>query len=438
MPAQAFVPVFGGYTEQFWSGSMGKLAPNENFFFTPIRAEDNVGYDLKPKDPEYHNRYLGVPYLTAEMGGGMAVAYHRRPVMESADSTSAALVRLGAGVTLLGYYLYHGGTNPDGQTAMEETLLGWNGYQDLETKSYDFQTALGEFGQVRETYRTLKALHLFLHEDGAELATMAAYFPKTMPANFDDMTTPRVALRSDGKSGFLFINNYERNYPLADHDAFQVSVELPSGTVNVPQTPTRVPSGAYTFWPINMDLGGARLRYATAEPLTKLEKPDTYVFFEEPGIRPEFLLEADPGLVVRSDAGRVTKAADGTVAVDGLKAGRDAAFTLTHADGKATQVFLLSRADALDLWKKKIGGRERLLLSPGGLYFEDGRVHVEANSPADLTVARSIPKLEGDVAGFAKRGNDGSVRRVHQHPGGDARGRGHGPPDKGGCVCASG
>jgi len=78
VPTTGFLPVFGGYTEQFWSNSLKELAPNGNFFFTNIRAEDNVMGDLTPKNSTYNSKYTDFPFLTAEMGGGMAIAYHRR------------------------------------------------------------------------------------------------------------------------------------------------------------------------------------------------------------------------------------------------------------------------------------------------------------------------------------------------------------------------
>ena len=405
IPPSQYLPVFGGYTEQFWSDSLGELPPNQNFFFTRIRAEDNVGHDLQPKDKSYDDRYAGYPFLTAEMGGGMAVAYHRRPVMRAADSTSAALVKLGSGVTALGYYMYHGGTNPDGRTTLHETLDAWNGYQDIEVKSYDFQAPLGEFGQFHESYRTMKTLNLFLNEFGGQLAPMTAYFPTEMPRSLDDTLTPRVAFRSDGKSGFVFINNYERNYRLAEHPDFQVELKLPSGQVAVPQRPTMVPGGVYAIWPVNLDLGPARLRYATAQLLCRLAAPDTYVFFSISGVKPEFLFEPEPGSRITAARARVAKEGAGLLVTD-LESGRDAAISIRYPDGKVTEILLLSQTDALNLWKAGVAGRERLLLSPAGLYFDRGQVHLEADAVAQLKVA-VFPAIESEVTGFKQSGTTG-------------------------------
>ena len=108
----------------------------------------------------------------------MMTAYHRRPYLYPEDAYSMALVKLGSGSNLLGYYMYHGGTNPDGQTwlnEMQRTLA--TNYNDMPVKNYDFQAPLGEFGQKNPHYYMLRPLHLFMHDYAELLAPMAARFP---------------------------------------------------------------------------------------------------------------------------------------------------------------------------------------------------------------------------------------------------------------------
>jgi hypothetical protein len=405
IPASDFLPVFGGYTEQFWSSSLKRLPPNQNFFFTPIRAEDNVMGDLQSKSPAYNSKYGGYPFLTAEMGGGMAIAYHRRPAMQAADSTAAALVKLGSGITLLGYYMYHGGTNPEGRTSMQETLRAWNGYNDMEAKSYDFQAPIGEWGQLRDSYRTMKALHLFLADFGDELAPMQATFPVQAPRGLDDLSTPRVAFRSEGNRGFVFINNYERDYALANHSDFQVSVELPGGTLRIPSEPTSLPDGAYTIWPVNLDVGGVTLQYATAELTCRIGEPKVLVFFAWPGIEADFAFQTASGDTVEARGSPVVRQA-GRVVVRVVDPGTDFAIRVRHPGRESVQILVLSRMQALDLWKAGIGGRERLLLSPAGLYFESDRVHVSSSNPADFHVG-IFPQVDAAIPGFHPAGYDG-------------------------------
>jgi hypothetical protein len=410
VPPTDFLPVFGGYTEQFWSDSLTELPPNQNFFFTAIRAEDNVMGDLSPKNPGYNSKYDGFPFLTAEMGGGMSIAYHRRPVMHAADSTAAALVKLGAGISGLGYYMYHGGTNPDGLTALQETQSVWNGYNDMEAKSYDFQAPLGEFGQFNASYRTLRLLHLFLADFGGQLAPMAAYFPATMPKNRDDTSTPRVAVRIDdaGKRGFVFINNHQRNHPLGDKTEFQVALKLRDGALQIPRTPTTIPDGVYTHWPVNLDVGGATLRYATAELVCQIDEPRTLVFSAWPGVRADF--EFATGADITAQSGHLRREAEAVV-VEDVAAGT---ITVNGRDQKPTTLVVLPREEALRVAKARLAGRDRLVESEGDVFFENDRVHVVSRDSAKLDVA-VFPALARPPAGFRDGGAQGIFRRyAHQ------------------------
>ncbi len=412
VPPAEFLPGFGGYTEQFWSASLTELPPNQNFFFTTIRAEDNVMGDLTPKNPGYNSKYDGFPFLTAEMGGGMSIAYHRRPIMGADDSTAAALVKVGAGITGLGYYMYHGGTNPPGLTALQETQSVWNGYNDMEAKSYDFQAPLREFGQFNESYRTMRLLHLFLHDFGAQLAPMAAYFPTQMPKDREDATTPRFTARTDGRSGFIFINNYQRQHPLGAKADFQVALKLPAGTVKIPSQPVTIPNGVYTYWPVNLDVGGVTLRYATAELVGRLDDPATLVFAAWPELRSEFAFILPKGDTLKAPGAKVlvvAKDQDGPSA--GLQTvtitpGTDVAIDVIHASGKHTQIIVLPREQALHLAKATLAGRERLVLSSGDVYFADDQVHVVSRDPANLKV-EIFPALARPGTGFRDAGRDG-------------------------------
>ena len=82
-------------------------------------------------------------FFTCELGGGMMTSYHRRVYVYPQDAYSLAIVKLGSGSNLLGYYMYHGGTNPEGHAYLNEMqrtpYTNWN---DLPVKTYDFQAPL--------------------------------------------------------------------------------------------------------------------------------------------------------------------------------------------------------------------------------------------------------------------------------------------------------
>ena len=403
VPPTGFLPVFGGYTDNFWSNRLGELPPSQHFFFTAIRAEDNVMGDLTPKNAGYQSKFDNFPFLTAEMGGGMSIAYHRRPVMFAADTTAAALVKLGDGIAGLGFYMYHGGTNPESLVPLQETQAGWNGYNDMEEKSYDFQAPLGEFGQVNPTFRTLRMLQLFLADFGRELAPMVAYFPTPLPKNRDDLTTPRAAARSDGRRAFVFINNYQRTVPLPDQRDFQLTLQLPDGAVRIPRQPATIPSGVYTHWPVNLDLGGVPLEYATAELVCRLADPVTFVFSAWPGLTPEFAFPASarikaPGASIVREGGHAY--------VDGLRPGTGVAIRVTLPDGRRVQLVVLTREQALTLSKATLAGRERLVLSPADVFFDREGIHLSSRDAKDLQ-AGVYPAIGRAPAGFHGAGANG-------------------------------
>jgi hypothetical protein len=413
IPPQQFLPVFSGYPDQFWSRSMQELPPNVNYFFTPIRCEEHVDDTLHSKRPDIDARFASYPFLTAEMGGGMELSYHRRPLLNADDVAAMALVKLGSGVTLYGYYMFHGGTNPDGKyTTLQESQA--TGYpNDLPVKSYDYQAPLGEYGQMNPSFRELKTIHLFLADFGSSLAPMTSYFPDRMPASKSDTATPRVAARFEKDRGFVFINNYQRNYPLPGRKQFQVRLRTSAGEIKVPQHPTEIPSGAYVMWPVNFDLGGTVLEYSTAQLLCRLEELHTYVFFAWPGLPVEFSFETPAGAIIEAPQARIERE-NRRVIVDRISPGRQIAIRVRKLGGEEIHIILLSRKMAGDAWKVNLAGRERLLLSAAELYFTPSGVHLSTTNPNQLKFA-ILPKLEVAPEGFTSSGAHGFFEQYQTH-----------------------
>lgn len=69
--------------------------------------------------------------------------------------------------------------------------------------SYDYQAALGEFGQIRDSYKRLKLLHLFAGSFEADLCIMQTALPagaeEIAP---EDTDTLRFAVRYHKTAGF--------------------------------------------------------------------------------------------------------------------------------------------------------------------------------------------------------------------------------------------
>lgn len=168
-----------------------------------------------------------------------------------------ALVKLGSGSNLLGYYMYHGGTNPEGKlfTLNECQTSPGTANNDLPVCTYDFQAPLGEFGQTYSQYYMLRPLHLFMHDFGETIATMETSFPAPQDLKRGQDDALRWAIRSQGDSGFVFINNYERLQNLTA----KKDVLLEACDVKLPKM--TIPAGTMAIFPINI----AGIRYATAQ-----------------------------------------------------------------------------------------------------------------------------------------------------------------------------
>ncbi len=350
VPLGELLPLFGAYPDGFWSRSIKPMDGDdwENFTFKITRTDAGIGNDTLKKnqdgDTAGTEKY---PHLTCEVGGGMPASYHRRINYDPRDVEAVVLTQLGGGSSLLGYYMYHGGQNPEGKlsTLQESQATGYP--NDLPVKSYDFNAPLGEFGQVNPQYYWLRRLHLFLHDFGAPLAQMPTTLPDLRPTNKTDFATLRWAVRSDGNHGYVYVNNYQRLQPLPAKKDVQFKLNLPGGELVFPAKPVTIPADEFFFWPFNLNLGGAILIYATAQPICTTDDgtAQTFFFAETPGVQAEFAF--DPQTVAGgTDAPTVFK---------NVKPGRRAMIKLQTKAGGEIRIVLLDEADSLALRKDDAG-----------------------------------------------------------------------------------
>ena len=265
VPFGEMIPLYGDYADGFWDRSIEEGVGNyyQAFNFKAFRsstaiASEQLDYsEARGEKPEAR----AYPYFTCELGGGMMTAYHRRPYLYPEDAYSMAVVKLGSGSNLLGYYMYHGGTNPDGKlTYLNETqrTVATN-YNDLPVKTYDFQAPLNEFGQRNPHYYMLRKLHLFMQDYGELLAPMAAIFPCPQDIPQGDDSFLRWSYREKDGSGFVFINNYERLQNLSA----KRNVRIEACGVQFPRL--TIPAGTICIFPVNVD----GIKYATAQLIAK-------------------------------------------------------------------------------------------------------------------------------------------------------------------------
>jgi len=259
------LPVMGGYPDAPWDQGIEEIEPSGNYIFSHERNDLSIGSDLGlGADISYDQSKF--PYLTAELGGGLQVTRHRRVVPSAQDIAAMSIAKLGSGVNLLGYYMYHGGVNPEGKlTTLQETKAS-GGYNDLPELSYDFHAPLGSYGQYQESYHELRILGMFAADFGESLCTMPALIPADNPQKPDDRSRFRYSFRHNGNWGYLFFNNHVRHMM---RPAFpQVSVTVPGLDLTLPAFD--IMPGQYGFYPFNMPVHGGVIKFAQATPLCNI------------------------------------------------------------------------------------------------------------------------------------------------------------------------
>ena len=292
VPKDLLIPLYGGYPDAPWAMHIEPIKGSDNFHFSHNWNSSEIGTDIfgtdgeKSKASETVESSQGYPYLTCEVGGGNQVTYHRRPIISSADICAGVICRLGSGANGIGYYMYHGGKNPIGKTTMQESRA--TKYKnDYPIISYDFQSPLGECGQLRESYFELRSIHDFLACCGEILAPMPSTLPAQRPADSFDTTTLRCAVRSDGRRGFLFFNNHIHAESMPDQCEI-VQIE-PANGEKVVEIPLNVPTGAYGVIPFRFPIGNVVAEWITAMPVSITE--NQIVFEKIKGVEAQICLQ---------------------------------------------------------------------------------------------------------------------------------------------------
>jgi beta-galactosidase len=381
VPQDEVIPLFGGYPDAFWDRQVDgwSRGSRKHYFFSLLRDDNTIGADLNKADNVADLSYLErYPFATCEVGGGMQVSYHRRPYILPDDVVVPPLTKVGSGSNLPGYYMYHGGSHPLGQlsTLQESQATGyWN---DVPVISYDFQAAIGEYGQLREHYHGLRLLHLFLNDFGSLLAPMPPVLPEQLPSSLEDCQTLRWAVRTDGFSGFVFINNYQRVESLSEHSDVQLELRLKDGSLELPAAPVQIAGGAYMIWPFNLDMDGILLQYATAQLVCRLEDGDIpcYVFAALGWVRAEFAFDASTlatvDRVILKENRFLRQMTEGSL------------MTLRSHQGQTVRLLLLSQAQSRTCWKAHIWGEERIFLSPADLIFDGDSLSLRSRCPEEF------------------------------------------------------
>lgn len=277
----SFMPLWGGYAFRPWLfySYKGEHPVTDEYIYQDFHNNDvECNYDFHPRyKPEDR------PYACCEMGGGMNCSYYYRFQYPYKSVDAMANIKIASGCNFLGYYMFQGGSNPLGKhgTFMNEG--------QVPKISYDYQAALGEFGQVRESYRRLKNIHYFVAAFQDKLCRLKTVLPQEASCiDPKDMETLRYAVRTDGERGFLFINNYQDHMDMPDRENEQITLHLKEEDITFD---FGIAGDENAILPFHFDMDGIDLVSATAQVMTRLVSDGriTYVFFTPKGMRGRFL-----------------------------------------------------------------------------------------------------------------------------------------------------
>ncbi len=280
--------VLSGYVDAPWDSSTEEIPVVENYLFIPYRDDTNTGSDFHRQVGDSGVIRKDYPYLTAELGGGLQVTSHRRVISDSKDNEAHIVTVLGAGASLIGYYMYHGGINPQGRYSSLNESQTIGGYTNLPQFSYDFDGCINQAGKLSKSYGALKKYHHLLATFGGTIAESDTILPDILPENAEDMSTIRAGLRWNAKEdcGFLFINNHVRNRIMMNHNDVTAEINLPNGST-LELKHLNIKTSSCMAIPINLKTDSVYIRKTNASLLCSLGER-VFLYTDEP-----LLLDAD-------------------------------------------------------------------------------------------------------------------------------------------------
>jgi len=372
-PKGEIIPYAGFYIETPWITMGRDIGPPTSFeFFTFNRLSDNIGTDIIKIEGDiesFDGSKNDSPFFTCEVGVGTPTSYKRRSVVPEEMAGENINLRLGCGANLMGYYMYVGGTNPVG----EKDIFGSN-----PAFGYDYQAPIREFGSLGIVMKETKKLNYFMNDFGTDLAPKVAYLP-TSNKNRDNL---QWAVRTDGKSGYLFCSNYLYKHDRKDYKKVQFQLSLKDETLKIPHQSTTVYNKAYFLWPFNLDMNGVTLKYATVQPVCTHNANNiaSYFFFADDGIPAEYLIKEENVQDIQVDGGNYKKE-KGQYFIDGLIPGKECVISITKNDGKQIRIITLTEEESDYIWKGKTRDNEFVAITQSILTYEGEKIKLSSESP---------------------------------------------------------
>ncbi|PFO06586.1 glycosyl hydrolase family 35 [Bacillus sp. AFS076308] len=385
-PVEEVLPLWGGYA--FWPwifyGDVKEHPATPEFIFRDYHNDQQKNYGFTPA-----YRPESLSFACCEMGGGMTVFYKYRFKLPYESVDAMAEMKVAGGCNFVGYYVFHGGSNPKGK---KTPFLNENATPKI---SYDYQAPIGEFGQIRESYKRLKRQHYFyktVEESFCKTKTVLPYDTKDMDPY--DIETLRFAVRANRDSGFVFINNYQDHVETKDQQDFAITVNLENEEIRLPKSDSMsLAKDECCILPFNLDLQGLNLKYSTTQLLTSIEHDgEIYFFFFIPkGMNGEYYFESDDIQEVSVDNGNIISDENTLIQVSNQEI---SLIDIMLQTGRRLHVCTLTNEQSLNFWKYPYGGKEQVFITNATLLVAGEKIRLESAGLESVEI-KSFPGFNG-------------------------------------------
>lgn len=385
MDASEMMPLWGGYA--FWPWIFYDYrgehpATPEYIYRDNHNNEISKTYNFEPEyEPE------SMPYACCEMGGGMSCYYYYRFQLPYESVDAMANVKMAGGCNFLGYYMFRGGSNPKG----EKTPF-LNECQCPKI-SYDYQAAIGEYGQLRPSFYRLKALHTFALNYSNYLCRLVTALPKgAEDIKPEDVETLRYSVRTDGKSGFLFLNNYQDHVECKAKEGEYICLETQNGKIEI--SDISLAAGEEAILPFGLDVEGCRLIYAKAQPLSIVREGEktVYFFFVPDGMKAEYVWD---GKTVSALNGNEVKEEKLCVIPE---EGKMSSYRISGKNGDV-EIVTLTREQSFQFYELQREGKKTAVLCNVPFMYDGEKIHLESAEEKTTVKLMIYPAAELKYAG---------------------------------------
>jgi len=387
-PADEMLPLWGGYAYWPWIfyNYEGEHPATPEYIY-----RDNHNNNV-PKTYNFEPSYLpeSFPYACCEMGGGMTCFYDYRFQLPYESVDAMANIKLAGGCNFLGYYMFRGGSNPKG------SKLPYLNEHQCPKISYDYQAPVGEFGQLRPSYFRLKALHIFLRNFADSFCLTTTKLPEgSQDIQPEDTDTLRFAVRTDRRSGYLFLNNFQDHVECKAKKNEKIILKLPDRTIEIPGI--SIAAREEAILPFNMDTEGYRLVYAKAQLLSVIRdgRLPVYIFFIPEGMVPEYVWD---GAGIESINGEKVLEEQISIKPDAEKMSS----YVIHGEHGDVKIVTLTRKQSLMYYEIDISGQKTAVLCNSPVTYDGFRIRVENRSQDNERVrllmypAHNLKRVDSD------------------------------------------